>query len=100
MAEVKFRPRQDFILVKPIERKQSEVLAVVSYEKYCRGEVVAVGPGKRDKKGHIKPLDAKPGDVIAFGDGGSMIDNCFPEYREDGALYRIIQEADIVGVLE
>ena len=98
---MRFRPTQDYILVLPIERKQSETLAVVSGEKNTRGKVVAVGPGKKNPKtGRIKPLDVKVGDVIAFGDGTKTLD-FFPSYFEADEAgkppvqYRILQEADI-----
>jgi len=94
------KPTQDYILVKPIERKQSSVLQVIHSEKHCRGEVIAVGPGKRDKRGNIKPMDTKVGDIIAFGDGNF---DFYPFYKVDNpdgtsTTYRIIQEADICFV--
>lgn len=91
------KPRQDFILVKPLERKQSETLLVVSHEKHCRGEVLAVGPGKRDKKGRIHPLDTKPGDIVAFGDGNF---DFYPKHYEGTECYRLIQEADVAFIIE
>jgi chaperonin GroES len=91
------RPTQDYILVRPLERQQSKTIAVVSYEKHCRGEVLAVGPGKHDKKGRLHPLDAKPGDIIAFGDGNF---DFYPKHYDGLECLRIIQEADIVGILE
>ncbi len=92
-------PRQDYILVRPIEREHSKTIAVVSHEKHCRGEVVAVGPGKRDKKGNLKPLDAKPGDIVAFGDGRF---DFYPSHQDtpEGTVYRLIQQADIAFIEE
>lgn len=87
-----FRPTQDYILVRPIERKQSDVITVVSNERHCRGEVLAVGPGKRDKRGRLKPLDTLPGQRIAFGDGNF---DFYPKFYEGNECLRIIQEADI-----
>ena len=94
------KPRQDFILVLPLERRQSTVLAIVSHEKHCRGEVIAVGPGKTDKKGHTWPLAVKPGDIVAFGNGDF---DFYPKYfheKSDGTsdCYRIIQEADVAFI--
>ena len=94
---LKFRPHQDYLLVKPLERKKSDILTVISSEKHCRGEVIAVGPGKKNKHGKVHPLDSKVGDIIAFGDGNF---DFYPSYREDGIDYRIIQEADVAFVIE
>lgn len=91
------KPTQDFILVLPLERQHSDTLAVITNEKHCRGTVIAVGPGKRDRKGRIKPLDAKPGDIIAFGNGSF---DFYPRYVDPATntLYRIVQEADVAFV--
>lgn len=59
-----------------------------------RGTIVAVGPGKATSKGVIMPMDAKPGDVIRF---------CELEYhnwKEDGDMYVLISEQDILWVEE
>ena len=57
-----------------------------------RGTVLAVGPGFRDKKGRLRPLDVKAGDEVMF----------FPyagsEVTIDGAEYLILREDDIIAV--
>lgn len=35
-------------------------------EKPNRGEVIAAGPGRRNKKGQVRPLDVKTGDRVLF----------------------------------
>ncbi len=90
------KPTQDYIVVLPIERRQSTVLEVISHEKQCRGKVMAVGPGKRIKD-RLHPLDTKVGEIVGFGDGNF---DFYPEYEEGGIVYRVIQEADIVGIFE
>lgn len=92
---VKFRPSQDYILVEPLEREHSCALAVVTHERHARGRVVAVGPGKKDKKGRICRLDTRVGDIVHFGDGGKTLDTMFPTYIENNVLYRVIQEQDV-----
>lgn len=95
-----FNPLRDRILVKPIDRVKSDVLAVVMAENPNIGEVVAIGPGKRDKRGNIKPLDVKPGDHIRFGDT-TQNHLSFPEWRdESGEKFLILQEADVCWVME
>lgn len=96
---VNFRATQDYILVLPAERKQSDVLHVVSNEKYTQGTVIVVGPGKKDKKGRIRELTVKPGDFITYGDINRGYD-FYPTYIEGGVIYRILQEADIAFIVE
>ncbi len=90
------RPLRDRIVVRPMAREKTATrLIVLDNENDQVGEVVAVGPGARTKRG-VRPLDVKVGDVVRFG--------CdylnFPEYRENGTVYRVLQEADIVGIVE
>ena len=93
-----FRPTQDYILVRPIERQHSEALAVISHEKHCRGTVIATGPGKRNPKtGRLKPLDTKPGDTIHFGNGSF---DFYPRFYQGNECLRIIQEADVCFIEE
>ncbi len=93
------KPTQDYLLVRPIKRKQSDVLTVISNEKYTQGHVVAVGPGKVDRKGRRWPLTVKPGDFITYGDISRGYD-FYPKYEEDGIEYRILQEADICFIAD
>lgn len=87
---------RDRILVKPIQRKPSEIIATVLREKYSLGEVVAIGPGKYNKQGKHMPLDVKPGDIIRYGEFA------FPEWedRANGQRYQILQEADVAAIVE
>ena len=89
------RPTQDYILVRPIERKVSDILYVVNTEKHCRGEILAVGPGKRDKRGRLRALDSRPGQIVAFGNGDF---DFYPKHYEGNECLRIIQEADVAFI--
>ncbi|MDE3022981.1 MAG: co-chaperone GroES [Pseudomonadota bacterium] len=88
------RPLRDRVIVKPVPRIASEIIEVILNEKPNVGEVMAVGPGKVDGKGHIHPLDLKVGQKVRFGEF------VFPEYHEDGQKYLVLQEADIAGIVE
>ena len=93
-----FRPLRDYLLVAPIDRQKSSILAVVQHEKPSVGRVVAVGPGKRDKRGRIRPLDARVGDVVRFGtDAGYLT---YPEHEEGGKRFLVLQEADVAFIAE
>jgi chaperonin GroES len=89
------RPLQDRVLVKPSIRQLSEILIVNNKESFNMGTVVAVGPGKRDKRGNVKSLDAKPGDFIRYGNGDYLK---WPTIKHEGQEYQIIQEADICWI--
>lgn len=94
---VKFKPTQDYILIKPLERVASRVINVILLNELPNlGTVIVVGPGKRDKRGIVKPLDVQVGDIVRFGE----FKNMFPEYYEGLTKYLIIQEADVAGVVE
>jgi chaperonin GroES len=86
---------QDRVLVKPSIRQLSEVLIVKNRESFNMGTVVSVGPGKRDKRGNVKPLDAKVGDEIRYGNGDYLK---WPTVKLKGEEYQIIQEADICWI--
>ena len=91
------RPLHDRVVIKRIE--ESETMQGGLYipdsakEKPQRGEVVAVGNGKRTEDGKVLPLDVKVGDAILFGKySGSDI-------KLDGNEYLIMREDEILGVL-
>lgn len=78
------------------------MLEVNNTEKHCRGVVVAVGPGKRDKRGNLVPLITEVGQTVIFGDGNFDFYPKFHDHKPDGSTdeYRIIQENDVVAVCE
>ena len=58
------------------------------------GEVIAVGPGARNEKGELFPLDVKAGDRILFGKWSGS------EVRMDGQDLLIMKESDIMGIVD
>ena len=95
---MKFRPLHDRIVVKRVEEegktKGGIIIPDTAKEKPMEGEVVAVGPGARDEKGALVPLDVKAGDRILFGKWSGT------EIKLDGVEYLIMKESDIMGVIE
>jgi chaperonin GroES len=63
-------------------------------EKPAEGEIVAVGPGARDEKGGLVPLDVKKGDRVLFGKWSGS------EIKLDGEELIIMNETDVMGVIE
>lgn len=58
------------------------------------GHVLAVGPGKRSKKGLRRPPDVQVGDRVMLPEyGGSKLEF-------EGGTYMLIREEEILGVLE
>lgn len=59
------------------------------------GTVLAVGPGKVDRRGQMRPLNLSPGDRVAFGEFN------YPRLNEYGSVpVLLLQEADVIGVIE
>ena len=95
---MKFRPLHDRVVLRRIEEdertKGGIIIPDTAKEKPQQGEVVAVGPGARDEKGVVQPLDVKAGDRVLFGKWSGT------EVKIDGTEYLIMKESDIMGVLE
>ena len=95
---MKFRPLHDRVVVKRVEEegktKGGIIIPDTAKEKPMEGEVVAVGPGARDEKGALVPLDVKAGDRILFGKWSGT------EIKLDGVEYLIMKESDIMGIIE
>src|SRR3990170_6238063 len=97
-AEMKFRPLHDRVVVRRIEEDDRTrggiIIPDTAKEKPQQGEIVAVGPGARDEKGQVQPLDVKAGDRVLFGKWSGT------EVKIDGEDLLIMKESDILGVLE
>ena len=95
---MKFRPLHDRVVVSRIEEDEKTsggiIIPDTVKEKPMQGEVLAVGPGERNEKGQITPLDVKAGDRILFGKWSGT------EVKMDGDELLIMKESDIMGVLE
>src|SRR4030081_3068347 len=95
---MKFRPLHDRVVVKRVEvegkTKGGIIIPDTAKEKPMEGEIVAVGPGARDEKGTLVPLDVKKGDRILFGKWSGT------EIKLDGEDLLIMKESDIMGIIE
>ncbi len=91
------RPLHDRVVIKRIEEGETMqgglYIPDSAKEKPQRGEVVAIGKGKRTEDGKLIALDVQVGDQILFGKySGSDI-------KLDGNEYLIMREDEILGVL-
>jgi len=95
---MQFRPLHDRVVVRRIEEDERTpggiIIPDTAKEKPQQGEVIAVGPGARDEKGMLQPLDVKAGDRVLFGKWSGS------EVKIDGEELLIMKERDILGVLE
>ena len=92
------RPVYDRIVVKRIEEQETTHSGIVipdsAKEKPQKGEVIAVGRGKRLEDGKLVALDVKVGDRILFGKYSGS------EIKLDGTEYVIMREDDVLGILD
>jgi chaperonin GroES len=93
-----FRPLPDRVVVRRIGAEERTAGGIISpdtaKEKPQEGEIVAAGPGARNEKGELIPLDVKAGDRILFGKWSGS------EVKIDGEDLLIMKESDILGILD
>jgi chaperonin GroES len=95
---MKFRPLHDRVVVRRVDAEEKTAGGIIipetAKEKPQQGEVLAVGPGKRDEAGKLVPLDVKAGDRILFGKWSGT------DVKVDGEDMLIMKEDDVMGVVE
>ena len=95
---MKIKPLSDRVIVVRIEENEKTTGGIIipdtAREKPQKGEIAAVGPGKRDKTGKIIQPEVKKGDSVLFGKYAGN------EVKIDGTEYLIMNEDDILGILE
>jgi len=95
---MKLRPLQDRILVKRLEEESKTAGGIfipdTAKEKPQKGEIFAVGKGKKTEEGKVIPLDVKVGDKVLFGKYAGT------EIKVENQEYLIMREDDILGVIE
>ena len=95
---MKFRPLHDRVVIRRVEPEGKTTGGIfipdTAQEKPMEGEIVAVGPGARDERGTVVPLDVKQGDRILFGKWSGS------EIKLDGEDLLIMNESDIMGVID
>ncbi|MGU9981132.1 co-chaperone GroES [Phreatobacter sp. HK31-P] len=95
---MKFRPLHDRVVVRRIDAEEKTrggiIIPDTAKEKPQEGEVIAVGPGGRNERGELVPLDVRAGDTVLFGKWSGT------EVKIDGVDYLIMKESDIMGIVE
>lgn len=92
----KLRPLHDRVIVKRLEEEKKSAGGIIipdnATEKPVKGEIVAVGPGKKDDNGKNIALDLKVGDTVLFGKYSGS------EVKVDGQDLLVMREDDVIAV--
>lgn len=94
---IKLTPLEDKIIVKQAEAQTQTASGLYipdnAKEKPQQGEVLAVGPGRRDDKGERIPMDVEVGDKVLYSKYGGT------EVHYEGEDYLIVGARDILAIL-
>lgn len=94
---MQIRPLHDRVIIKRLESERITASGIVipdnAAEKPDQGEVVAVGPGRRDEAGKLIEMGVKVGDRVLFGKYSGQ------SVKIDGEEFLVMREEDIMGVL-
>ena len=95
---MKLKPLGDRLVVEPKERESTTasglVLPETAKEKPQEGEVIAVGPGRRDDDGKRIAMDVAVGDIVLYAKYGGT------EVKIDDKKVLILKESDVLAILE
>lgn len=101
MKASELRLLEDRIVVRLERNLKSEVLDLSPVgELPTAATVLHVGPGARDKKGRLQPMEVKPGDRVRFFPRAGT-DMTFE--KEDGTReesLRVIRQSDVLAILD
>jgi chaperonin GroES len=91
------RPLNDRVIVKRLEEEKKSAGGILipdsAAEKPSKGEVIAVGPGKRDNEGKTHAVNVAVGDTVLFGKYSGT------EVKVDGQELLVMREDDIIAVI-
>ena len=92
------RPLNDKILVIRVKEEEKTsggiIIPDTAKEKPQEGKIVAVGPGRVNKKGARVPMEVKKGDQVLFAVYAGT------EIKVNGVEHLIMQEDDILGIVQ
>jgi chaperonin GroES len=92
MSNINIKPLADRVLVEPAAAEEKTAFGIIipdtAKEKPQKGQIVAVGNGKKDE-----PLTVKVGDQVLYGKYSGT------EITVEGKEYLIMRESDIFAVI-
>jgi len=99
MASINLRPLADRLIVEPIEQEEKTASGIIlpetAKEKPQEGNVLAVGPGRKDDDGKPIPMDVKEGDRVLYAKyAGTEVK--LPGDRK----VLVLKESDILAIVE
>lgn len=92
----KLKPLGNRIVIQRSKAQASKggiLLPDSAQEKPREGDVIAVGPGKRNEDGHLEPLAVQVGDRVLFSSYSGT------EVKLHDEEFLILSEEDILGIL-
>ena len=95
-AKIKVQPLADRVAIRPMEETETMkgglYIPDTAKEKPIQGEVIAVGPGRREKS-ELVPMELKVGDRVVYGKySGTQVEL-------DGEEIILIKESDVIAKL-
>src|SRR5260370_27795432 len=95
-AKLKVHPLADRVAVRQMEGKETMkgglYIPDTAKEKPIQGEIIAVGPGRREK-GDVVPMELKVGDRVVYGKySGTQVEL-------EGEEIILIKESDVIAKL-
>jgi chaperonin GroES len=94
----KLIPLADKLVLRPIVQEEvlssGIVIPDTAKEKPNQGEIIAVGPGRRDEDGKIVPMDVTVGDRVLYAKYTGQ------EIKVENEEYIVLKESDILCKVE
>lgn len=97
-----FVPMEDNVLIRQLDSHSGKIGSLIIPENYDpedtpkKGEVIAVGPGKKLKGGYRCPTDLEVGEVVLYGRwSGNEI-----HFPGESKPYLCMKESDVIGVID
>ena len=94
---MKFRPLHDRVVIKRLEGEEKSKGGIIipdnAKEKPQIGEIVNVGPGKRNEDGSFAPLEVKVGDQVLYSKYAGT------DIKLGGDEYVLLAEKDILAIV-
>ena len=93
------KPLSNHLFIEPLEAEKKTKSGIVlpetvDKEKPMMGQVVAVGPGKRNDQGEVVPMSVKVGQKVLFKKYGP------DEVEVDGKKYLVGDEDDVLAIID
>jgi chaperonin GroES len=96
--KLNLKPLGDRVVVEPLEKEERTASGIIlpetAKEKPQEGEIIAVGPGRRDDDGKLVPMDVKKGDTVLYAKYAGT------EVKIEDKKLLILKESDILAIVE